>query len=130
MIPFLAKIDKKKLKEYLKKQKNKINKLFIPNTLYSTQVHKLRKVLKTFYYNIKSLDLNNYDDPIAKNNVLPELLGKWHDCQITIRHLNKAIGSSGLKPKELSQLVSIKKKITSTKNQLFIKIKATILASS
>ena len=129
IVPFLKKMNKKKVDSYMEKRRKKIKKLLNQDTLKTPQVHALRKRLKKFNYNRKSLNLEKQNKPLPKKDVLPELLGKWHDCQVIIRHLKKAMDTVGINPKEVSQLEKIKAKISSDSQILFKKINAAIPAS-
>jgi hypothetical protein len=35
------------------------------------------------------VDKEKQDQKLSKQDVLPKLLGKWHDCQVIIKHLKK-----------------------------------------
>ena len=129
IVPFLKKMDKKKVKSYMEKKRKKIEKLLNQNTLQTPEVHELRKRLKKFHYCWKILNLEKQNKPLPKKDVLPELLGKWHDCQVIIRHLKKVMDTVGINPKEVSQLEKIKTKISSDSQLLFKKIHASIPAS-
>ena len=129
IVPFLKKMDKKKAKSYIKKNRNKIKKLFRQDTLKTPQIHALRKRLKKFNYNQKSLNMVKQNKPLSQKDVLPELLGKWHDCHVIIRRLKKAMDTVEINPKEMSQLEKIKTKISSDSQILFKKINAVISAS-
>lgn len=129
IVPFLKKMDRRKVNIYLKKHRNKIKKLLRQDTLKTSQVHTLRKRLKKFNYNLKSLNLEKQHKLPPKKDVLPEFLGKWHDCQVIIRHLKEAMDTVKVNPKEISQLKKIKAKIFSDSQLLFKKINAAIRVS-
>ena len=129
IVPFLKKIDKKKIKSYMKKKRIQIEKNISQKTLQAPQIHELRKSLKTFNYNRKSLNLEKKNKPLPKKDVLAELLGKWHDCQVVIRHLEKTIDACGMNPKELSQIEKIKENFSSDSQMLFYKINETTPSS-
>ena len=57
------------------------------------------------------------------------LLGKWHDFQVIIRHLKKAMDTCGINPKEVSQLEKTKAKFSSDSELLFNKINVAIPTS-
>jgi uncharacterized protein YdaT len=126
IVPFLTQTDKKKVNSYMEKKRKKIEKLLNQNTLQMPQVHVLRKRLKKFHYNRKSLNLEKQNMPLTRKDVLPELLGKWHDLQVIIRHLKKAMDTCGINPTEVSQLEIIKAKFSSDSELLFNKINVTI----
>lgn len=129
IVPFLKKIDKNKVKSYMEKKRKLIEKLLSQYTLQKPQIHALRKSLKTFNYNRKSLDLEKKNKLLPKKDVLSELLGKWHDCRIIIRHLRKAIDTGGINLKEVSQIKKITAKFSSESQQLFNKMKVVIPSS-
>ena len=128
--PFITHMDKKKVKNYMKKKKNKIEKLFSQDTLETPQVHALRKRLKMFNYNRKSLNLDKEKKSLSNKDVLPELLGKWHDCQVVIKHLKKSMNTVGINSEELTQCETVKANISSDSQELFNKINAAIHTSN
>jgi CHAD domain-containing protein len=107
---------------YMDKKRKKINKLLHKNPLQTSQLHLLRKQLKEFNYNQKGLNLKKQIKKLSKKDVLPDLLGKWHDCQIIIRHFEKTMKTGELKSKEITQLKTIKAKIVSENEVLFNRI--------
>lgn len=129
ILPFLTKTDKKKVNSYMEKKRKKIEKLLSQDTLQKTQVHALRKRLKKFHYSLESLNLKKKNRLLPKKDVLPDLLGKWHDFQVIIRHLKKAMDTYRINPKEMGQLEKIKAKFSSDSELLFNKIIVTIHTS-
>ncbi|WP_291099740.1 MULTISPECIES: CHAD domain-containing protein [unclassified Flavobacterium] len=129
IVPFLKKMDKKKVKSYMEKKIKKIEKLLNQNTLQTPEAHELRKRLKKFHYCRKILNLEKQNKPLPKKDDLLELLGNWHDLQVIIRNLKKAIDTAGINPKEVSQLKKIKTKFSSDSELLFNKIKVVIPTS-
>ena len=129
ILPFLTKTDKKKVNSYMEKKRKEIEKLLSQNTLQRAQVHALRKRLKKFHYSLESLNLKKENRPLPKKDVLPDLLGKWHDFQVIIRHLKKAMDTYKINPKEIGQLEKIKAKFSSDGELLFNKINVTIPTS-
>jgi len=130
IVPFLTKTDKKKVSSYLEKKRKKIEEIVSQNTLQAPQIHALRKRLKEFDYNRNSLDLEKQNRTLPKKGVLPELLGKWHDDQVIIRHLKKAIEATGvINPNEVRELKKIETKIFANSKVLFNNIKIALTAS-
>ena len=123
-IYYLKEVNEKKATRYLKKKRLKIGKIIRQKMLSKIQLHELRKKLKTFNYNLKMLDLLNKNKSIHKKNILPELLGKWHDCEITIGNLKKEIKNANIKEKD--QLNKIGSKISSESKILLNKIKSAL----
>lgn len=118
--PFISEVNKKKINAYIDWQRANIEKLLNQKTLQTEQLHILRKRLKSFYYNLESLGLHK--KPHQKNDILSALLGEWHDCQVIIRHLNKARDTGAISPVELSQVEKAKEKFFSYNEVLFEKI--------
>ncbi|MFV5692403.1 CHAD domain-containing protein [Flavobacterium sp. LT1R49] len=129
IIPFLTKISKKKAQRYMDKKSAEIKKLLPQNTLKNKQMHMLRKRLKEYQYNQKSLNLSKQNKLISVMDVLPELLGEWHDYQVTINHLKKIIDSGQINPTENNQLESIKALFIFKREFLLNKINSALLNS-
>ena len=127
--PFLKEVTKKKANTYLDKKAIKIEKLLNQDKLLEPQAHELRQLLKTFNYNEKILNFVNKNKMPQTRVLLPELLGKWNDCQVTISNLEKAMISGVVNPNEASELLKIKEKIYSNSSNLFYLINATISKS-
>ena len=119
IIPHLREIDSKKTAIYLEKKENQIKELLHREIIQTEQIHQLRKELKVLNYNkaITSKEKHSTQD------VLPEILGKWHDCQVIIKHLEKALHQEKLSPAEAEQLKIIHSKIVNKRNILFNEIK-------
>jgi hypothetical protein len=129
IIPFLEQVTKQKVNKYMNKKKIKIEKLLNENGLLEPQAHELRKRLKTFNYNQRVLNFWKKNKQSAKKDILPELLGKWNDCQVTISELEKAMVSGIVNSNEAGQIIKIKGKIASDSSNLFYLINTTIAKS-
>lgn len=125
--PHLDKIDKKKINSYLEKKQNHIQELLGQEIIQSEQIHNLRKQLKILNYNRAIEDTKKQDEDLLKQDVLPELLGKWHDCQVIIKHLEKTLNRRKLSRNEEDQLKITQSKIVNKRNILFDEIKNVIL---
>lgn len=122
VIPFLNEPDRKQVNQYMEKKRKIIETLFGQVSLNAEHVHELRKQLKQFYYNRKSLALLKQSKQPSETDELLELLGKWHDKQVIIGHLQKAMDADGVKQKEVTRLKDIKAKLSSDSEMLFTKI--------
>lgn len=120
--PFLKDVTKKKAEEYLNEKKKKLNPLLNKTNLTKPQLHEIRKQLKKINYNKKIPDKKG-NSTENKKSALPKLLGKWHNCEVIIKDLNRAIGRSTKNIKEISQLKNIKSEISSESESLLKKIK-------
>ncbi len=129
IVPFLEQLDKKKVNRYMKNRRKKIKRLLSQTSIQTPQVHELRKRLKKFNENRKCLDMEKQYKPLPKEDILPDLLGKWHDSQMIIRHLNKAMTNVEINSKEWNQLEKIKTKMSFKNELLFNKINTAIAAS-
>jgi CHAD domain-containing protein len=126
IMPFLSRISKKKAQRYMDKKRAKIEKLLRQNNLKNKQIHLLRKRLKELQYNEKLLNYNKQNKLISSKNMLSELLGEWHDYQVTVNHLKKVIDTGAINANETNQLENIRAAFTSKRNLLFNKINAAL----
>jgi CHAD domain-containing protein len=124
IIPFLTQISKKEAQRYLDKKRVKIEKLLHQNTLKNKQLHLLRKRLKELQYNESILNDAKQNTLPPNKDLLPELLGAWHDYQVTITHLKKGIHSGALQPTETNTLENIIATFTHHRQLLLTKINA------
>ena len=121
--PHLREIDSKKTSIYLEKKENQIKELLGKNIIQTEQIHQLRKELKILNYNKAIIAKEKQDKELSQQDVLTEILGKWHDCQVIIKHLEKALNQEKLSPAEAEQLKIIHSKIVNKRNILFNEIK-------
>jgi CHAD domain-containing protein len=122
----LKKVSKKSTNRYMDKKRNKIAKLLHKKGLKNKQMHTLRKRLKEYQFNQKIFNYTNKNKLLPEKNALPELLGEWHDYQIVIQHLKKAMNSGEIIPEENNQIENIIKTFTSKSDLLFNKINSTL----
>jgi CHAD domain-containing protein len=57
------------------------------NRLKTSLIHKLRMLLKEFFYNIEVIQ-PDAKTSLKKINLLQDLIGKWHDYSVIITHLD------------------------------------------
>ena len=129
ILPLLTKASTKKANRYMNKKRTEIEKLIAQNALKNKQIHPLRKQLKEYQYNHTSLNYDQQNQLTTSKDILPELLGEWHDYQIIIKHLKKVIASGSVNPNESSQLEIIKASFIFENELLFHKINATLSSS-
>ncbi|MFE3868929.1 hypothetical protein ACFX5E_12735 [Flavobacterium sp. LS2P90] len=122
----LAKTNRKMTNRYMDKKRAEIEKILHKKALKNKQMHALRKSLKEYQFNQKSLNFNKQDKLSPKNYALPELLGEWHDFQTVIQHLKKAVDSGEINQKESNQLENVIATFTFKSQLLFSKINATV----
>jgi len=127
--PHLGKIDKKKINTYLEKKGNHIQELLGQQIIQTEQIHNLRKQLKILNYNRAIANKEKQDQDLLKLDLLPELLGKWHDHQVIIKHLKKALKRGQISPTEVGQLKIIQSKIANESNILFNEIENAIASA-
>ena len=125
IIPYISGIDIEKANRYLKKRKSRIQKLLGKEIIQKKQLHELRKRLKVFNYNREIL-CKEQDKTLLKNDDLPVLLGKWHDCQVIRKHLKKTIDNCKFNENDINQLKVIKTKIVLDREKLFKEISISI----
>ncbi|MBK9737655.1 MAG: CHAD domain-containing protein [Saprospiraceae bacterium] len=126
---FLSSISKKKVNSYLDIQQNSITKLLSQTSVQTQHIHELRKQLKKFYNIVNCTDVKK-NESMSNKKILPTLLGKWHDCQVILYHLDKTIESGEINHEEISQLEKIKRKISSDKLILLHKIRIALPKSA
>ncbi|HSN49343.1 MAG TPA: CHAD domain-containing protein [Flavobacterium sp.] len=126
IIPHLKSIDQKKMDTYLAKKENQIQELLGQEIIRTGQIHKLRKQLKILNYNQAIVYPEISEEKLSGQEVLPELLGKWHDCQVIIKHLKKMLTIGKLGPTELAEIKTIKPKIVLESKGLLNEIRNTL----
>jgi CHAD domain-containing protein len=116
----IRKIHKADLKKYVKKKKKAIVELVKQEKLKISEIHELRKALKKFHYDIKSLDLK--EQIFQDDDAMQELMGKWHDSRVMHRHFLKAMDNQVLKRTERRPMRAIADKLNLKSRKLFEKI--------
>jgi hypothetical protein len=125
----LAKTTKKTAKRYVAKKRVKIERLLHKKALKKKQMHALRKSLKEYQFNQKSLKYAKKNKLLSNKNDVLALLGEWHDYQTVIQHLKKAIDSGQINPKERNRLQNSIRTFTLKSRLLYARINATLRAS-
>lgn len=125
---YLSGIGKKSILRYLEKKENIIQELL--ENIQTKQIHKLRKLLKIYNYNLEIVSQKKEVENISKLDILPELLGRWHDCQVIIEHLKRTIEKGQLSPTESNKLKLVKSRIAAKSNILFQEITIAIPESA
>jgi CHAD domain-containing protein len=124
--PFLSDINKKGFNRYMKRMKSEIEKYFNQKHIKTQQLHELRKHLKIFNYNSKIIGDENKNKSFHQKDILPELIGKWNDCQITICNLKKAINSDEMNQSETRKIIKTRTIISSECKMFYNKIKSAL----
>ncbi|MES2397526.1 MAG: CHAD domain-containing protein [Bacteroidota bacterium] len=120
-------INKKDAKNYLNKKRKQIENLYRGKQLKIKDAHELRKQIKEFYYNIKSLNFPKQIKLLKESDVFQSLLGKWHDCEVIQQHLNESMkDKTAMGPLEINQLKKVKVKLSADCKILFKKINIAI----
>lgn len=101
-------------------------KIISKNAFKKKQIHAFRKRLKVHQYNTKIFDLNQQSKLVPEKITLSDMLGEWHDCEVVIALLKKAIKSKKTISRETKQLVAIKKLLLLKSDLLFNKINRTL----
>ncbi len=127
VLPFILKVNEKDTISFLNKKRSKIEMLFNEKDLKLEQVHELRKLIKEYYHDWKSLNLPEPGELLKLADAFQDLLGKWHDSIIIKDHLNEAINDiKKMKPEETGQLKRIKKWLTADCDLMLKKINTAI----
>ncbi len=129
--PYIDALTRKVNSAYMLNQKVKVEKIIRRVSLETQDLHRLRKWMKEFDYNRKSIRSETSVEKIRYDEDLPLLLGQWHDCQVMIRHMNKvATKSNNGYFNTTSELAKIKKQISKDSDQLLKKIKISLSHSA
>lgn len=122
----LKKVNKKRTKNYMDKKRTEIEKLLHKKSLKNKQMHALRKRLKQYHFNQKFFNYTKKNKLLLEINTLPESLGEWHDYQMVIQHLKKAIKSGEIIPEENNQIETVVKIFNYESELLFNEINTTL----
>lgn len=125
----IPEVSRKKVDEFLREKKEQIERNVASNSLKASQLHKLRKRLKVYEYNRSSIGVKEPKTRSVKANTLPVLLGKWHDCQVMIRHLEKVTQDRHKYPGEVNMLNNVSARVTDDRNLLLVRIKKALAGS-
>lgn len=127
VLSLIETINKKDAEKYLNRKRKQIKNLISGNQLKIKEVHELRKLIKEFYYNIKSLNFSKQIKLLKETEAFQNILGKWHDCEIIKQHLNEAmVDKTVMGPSEIKQIKRIKVKLSADCEILFKKINTAI----
>lgn len=123
LTPFLEAVSGEDVNRFLKKEAMKIVSLTDKKIFREQNLHVIRKRLKNFYF----IAASAYDDMVIPDpwHKLLELLGDWHDSQVAIEHLRKAIYFSSYTQTEIDLLYGIKQELIITREKLFDQIAST-----
>jgi CHAD domain-containing protein len=121
----LNSIDEKHVNRFLKKEAEKLAILMDMEIFCEKNLHEIRTRLKTFYFIAKT----TYPDLVIPDpwNKFVELLGIWHDEQMTIEHLRKAIFSSQFDQPEIDKLYEVKQELVNKREALVDQIASTYM---
>lgn len=108
---FLSKVNKKRLNAYLTRQREEIRKKLSAKNLPQSELHELRKRLKTYAYNSRLSPDEKQTGTFLTKTRLAALLGQWHDDRLMLLNLQKAIRSPYTNQAEVRRLKKVKARI-------------------
>jgi hypothetical protein len=123
ILPFIDAVAEKDIKTFLKKDAKKLSSLTERKIFRERDLHVIRKRLKNFYFIAKSA-YSHIVTPDPWNKLL-ELLGHWHDSQVSIEHLRKAIYVSSYHQSEIDRLYAVKQELIVAREKIFDQISST-----
>ena len=126
---WLILVNELKVSHYMENKIKQIEQLLHRDTLQPSQVHTLRKRLKSFNYTRKFLNLEKQNNPLKEMDELPKILGDWHDCQVIIKNLEFAINHAKMNTEEMVQFEKIMSIVSSNSEILFKEILETVHAT-
>ena len=124
IVPCFDAVHEEDVNRFLKVKSSKIDALAGNGRLGKRQTHKLRKVLKVFYYII--LLFHGKDEHFKNIDAFQELLGRWHDAIVLARYLQRATTAGSVHTKERIQIAVVKHKMAVKSKRLFKKIQEQI----
>ena len=107
LLPYLKKVKTRHINKYIKENIKEAQKIIIHGLSTNKRIHHLRKQLKNIQYTLKSTGIESTNKLIENDNILSDILGKWHDCRVIIKHLEK-IDSKKMRPAEKRLIDKIK----------------------
>ncbi len=87
ILPYVEDINKINCTEYFNKLRSGCIEKMDVEKLGTSSIHELRMLLKEFFYNIEII-IPDAKISFKKINLLQDLIGKWHDYIVIIRHLD------------------------------------------
>ena len=117
--PFALQTTKKMIRRYLEKNRNRIEKELTQENIQMDLVHALRKRIKTYNYNRRILEKDDLSTHITSTDHLSDLVGKWHDLQITLDYIQPSKKSVAFEPEESNLLHKGARKMTAESDRLF-----------
>lgn len=127
-IATLSDIDEQQVNDYLEEKEERIIETLRQTPLQAPQIHEVRKLLKTFHYN-RTILLSKKQRSRLKKDSLSPLMGQWHDCEVMIEHLQRAMISGGIEDSELRQLEKMAAKMAADRERLYQQLNDAIPAS-
>ena len=121
----LKSISKKNVEDYLKHQKKITRRFCKKSSMHPKELHELRKTLKNISYTERLLEQKISNKKSITEN-LSNILGKWHDMQVTIDHLRKNVKSKKINQQEKLFLEKIILTLISKKDRYFEAIQSGI----
>jgi hypothetical protein len=113
----VGKLTTKQISHYLQASKKSLSKKLRRSVFREQELHLIRKDVKRYYLNQKICSCADHN--IEK---LLDLLGVWHDHQITFDHVIKTIHTGRLAAAENESIIKIKYELISDKEALYEKI--------
>jgi CHAD domain-containing protein len=129
LIPFLDQVNKKKAIRFIEEKKGTIESLINVDLIKEEDLHKLRKYLKLLDYTFSSLSFKKESVTGSEEHVLIDLLGKWHDSDVILDNLRKALESKNIEMTEIGEIEELKSKIALEKEKLLEEINLAIRQS-
>ena len=117
--PFAQQTTKKKIRRYLEKNRIRIEKILTQENIEMDHVHALRKRIKTYNYNRRLIDKNDLSKDITSTDHLSNLVGQWHDLQITLDFVQSTKKSVAFEPEESNLLLEGTNKMASESEKLY-----------
>ena len=121
--PLISLVNKKVTEEFVDKRRKRMMQLLDQDHINPPQVHLLRKRIKQYYYALRFTKAVNQKKIVFVSDSLTELLGKWHDGQMLIYHLERQMHNPGIQINELEQIAKVRNEQLTVNGLTFSQIK-------
>jgi len=127
LVPRLRSIRRKEVHNYLINEAKEIHHLLSQGPLNEDQIHLVRKKMKRFMFNRKSIKWENPAPCFSNDAILPKWMGIWHDHYTFMMRLNEGLGASEIYDIERKELTRIHAKIEVITKAILSQIQAILI---
>jgi CHAD domain-containing protein len=123
---YLERIEPSELRRCAERTRIQIEALLRQSLMDEAQLHTLRKRLKELGYNRRFLHAGSSAGPNGPKDLLPELLGRWRDSQVSASHLAIAIESGLVSVEESRTLKRVRATVSADGRRLLRMVRSAV----